>query len=182
MNKKQNLNEEISRIKGIMGIVNEQFGGSQENAPSEMAKKIASDVLSDVVNRPIDKYSIFEDEDFDGSEIMFAFGNEEGTLYYHFDVNFSSHSSSSPATYYEPASDDDAKYELKPKYMKVIDNSNEVLYKGNDFTNIMDVQLSNGKDVEEYVYDKFDERIQIWSYDNGSGGDRWDTEDYRDND
>jgi hypothetical protein len=187
--KKQTLNEEISRIKGIMGI-NEQQGFDDfdtQITPEEMtyngdesferAHKIASDVLSDVVNRPIDKYSIFEDNDFDGGEVMFAFGNEEGTLYYHFDVNFSKHSSSSPATYYEPSSHDDAEYELKPKYMKVIDNSNEVLYKGNDFTNIMDVKLSNGKDVEEYVYDKFDEEIQIWSYDNP---DERDPDDYRD--
>jgi hypothetical protein len=180
--KKQTLNEEISRIKGIMGmIVNEQFEGSQENAPSEMAKKIASDILSDVTNRPIEKYDIFDDNVFDGSEVMFAFANDEGSLYYYFDVDFSSHSSSSPATYYEPESHDDAEYDFKPKYMEVSDGTN-VLYKGKDFTNIMDVKLSNGNDVESYAYEKFDEEIQIWSYDNGSGGDRWDTEDYRDND
>ena len=143
----------------------------------ERAQRIASDILSDVVNRPIDKYSIFEDDVFDGGEVMFAFGNEEGTLYYYFDVNFSSQSSYSPSSYYEPSSHSDAEYDLKPKYMKVIDNSNEVLYKGNDFTNIMDVTLSNGKDVEEYVYDKFDERIQIYSDENP---DERDPDDYRD--
>jgi hypothetical protein len=176
MNKKQNLNEEISRIKGIMGIVNEQFDDSQENAPSEMAQKIASDILSDVVNRPIDKYDIFDDNVFDGSEVMFAFANDEGSLYYYFDVNFSSRSSYSPSSYYEPESHSDAEYDFKPKYMEVSDGTN-VLYKGKDFTNIMDVKLSNGNDVESYAYEKFDEEIQIYSDENP---DERDPDDYRD--
>ena len=177
--KKQNLNEEISRIKGIMGIVNEQFEDSQENTPSEMAQKIASDILSDVVNRPIDKYSIFDDNVFDGSEVMFAFANDEGSLYYYFDVDFTRHTSYSPASYYDPEEHTDAEYDFKPKYMEVSDGAN-VLYKGKDFTNIMNVKLSNGRIVENHVYDEFDEEIQIYSDENGSG-DRYDIEDARDN-
>jgi hypothetical protein len=186
--KKQTLNEEVSRIKGIMGINEQQefddfdtqitpeemtYNGDES---FEMAQKIASDILSDVVNRPIDRFSIFEDEYFDGSEIMFAFGNEEGALYYYFDVEFSSNSSYTPASYNDPAEYNGAEYDLKPKYMEVNDGTN-VIYKGNDFTDIMDIKLSNGKTVGNYVYDSFDEKIQMWDEGNS---DELDPDDYRD--
>ena len=61
--KKQTLNEELSRIKNIMGMaINESPDRREPELPSDEAKEIAKKVLSDVMNREV-KY-VFDDYDF----------------------------------------------------------------------------------------------------------------------
>ena len=163
--KKQNLSEEISRIKGMMKMINEQ--SFNDNGPSETAKQVASSVIE-----------ILYDESYSGSRLFIQLATGDGSLHYHFDVDFSRKSSSSPSSYYSPAEYTDAEYEFTDAKLEVHDyDGNTVLYKGRDFTDVLNVTLSNGQTIEEYLYEKFDERIQIWSDENP---DEPDYDDYRD--
>lgn len=189
--KKQNLNEEIARIKGMMRKINEQafddfdtqitpeeipYNGDEE---FERANQLASSIIADVVNRPVEKYRFFDDYSFDGSQAYIALATEDGALNYYFDVDFSRHSSSSPATYHDPAEYTDAEYDFGNPTLEVNDGAN-VIYKGKDFTDILNVTLSNGQTVGDRMYEEFDEEIQIYSDENPPEPDYDDYRDMRD--
>ncbi len=186
--KKQTLNEQIARIKGMMKMINEQefddfdtqitpeeipYNGDEE---FENAQRLASSIIAEVVTRPVEDYTFFDDHSFKNGELYFALTTEAGALNYYFDVDFSSHVSSSPATYHNPSEYSDADYRFTNPILEINDGAN-VIYKGKDFTDILNVELSSGETVEDILYRDFDEDIQIYSseYD-----DEPDWDDYRD--
>lgn len=181
--KKQTLNEQISRIKNIMGVtINE----SEDQGPSGEAIEVAKKVLADVINREIDKYSVFDDESFNGGEIMISFGHPDGeSVTYYLDTDVSSHSSYSPGRSHMPNGDPgypdeytNAEYDLHVQMME-IDNGAGVMYKGKDFTDIMNLELSNGETVGSQIDKSFSERIGEWESEYDSEPDY---DDYRDED
>lgn len=180
---KKNLNEEISRIKGMMGmIMNESFDSPE--GPSETAKQIASTIISDVTKRPIGKYIIFDDYSFNSGEAMISFGDEDGNyITYYMDTDVSKHSSFTPGRNYmsngDPGYPDeytDAEYDLAVVKLEVGDGRG-LVYSGKDFTNIMDVQLSDGSTMGDKVYEHFSEDIGQWESEYDSEPDY---DDYRD--
>ena len=183
--KKQTLNEQISRIKNIMGV-NESIDKSEAQGPSDQAKEVATKVLSDVMNREVGKYGVFDDDSFNNGEVMISFGHEDGeSVTYYLDTDVSSHSSYTPGRSHmsngDPGYPDeytDAEYDLNVQMIE-IDNGSGVIYQGKDFTDIMNVELSNGSTVGEQIYERFAERIGEWEseYDGEP-----DYDDYRDDD
>ncbi len=186
--KKQTLNEQIARIKGMMKMINEQefddfdtqitpeemtYNGDEE---FENAQRLASSIIAEVVTRPVEDYKFFDDYSFKNGEVYVALTTEAGALNYYFDVEFGKHVSSSPSTYYTPAEYTDADYQFSTPTLEINDGAN-VIYKGKDFTDILNVELSSGETVEDILYRDFDEDIQIYSseYD-----DEPDWDDYRD--
>ena len=183
--KKQTLNEELSRIKNIMGMaINESPDIREPELPSDEAKEIAKKVLSDVMNREV-KY-VFDDYDFNNGEIMVSFGHEDGeTATYYLDTDVRSHSSFTPGRSHMPNGDPgypdegtDADYDLGVSMVE-IENNGAIVYKGKDFTDIMDMPLSDGSTVGDRIHNQFDEKIREWEseYDGEP-----DYDDYRDDD
>lgn len=179
--KKQSLNEEISRIKGMMKKINEQhfddfdtqitpeeltYNGDQE---FERAQQVAGEILSEVANREVTKYSFFDDYSFSSGELMIAFITELGSIYYHFDVNFGRNSSFTPGRSHmsngDPGYPDeytDAEYTFDSPHIVIYDEGDEI-YKGKDFTDIENLELSNGQNVMNKMVEEFDEEIQIYN-------------------
>lgn len=194
--RKQTLNEEISRIQGMIRRINEyEFDDfDTQIAPEELeyngdesferAQEIASQVLSDFSNREIGQYSIFDDESFSEGEVFVSMGDEDGNILdYYFDVDMYSRPSHTPGRSHMPSGEPgypdeytEANYTLKPIKVKVEDRSGEVMYEGNDFTDIMTLRLSNGETFESMLYKKFDEYVDTLD----SGDDERDWDDYRD--
>jgi hypothetical protein len=183
--KKQTLNEELSRIKNIMGMaINESPDRREPELPSDEAKEIAKKVLSDVMNREV-KY-VFDDYDFNNGEIMVSFGHEDGeTATYYLDTDVRSHSSFTPGRSHMPNGDPgypdegtDADYNLGVSMVE-IENNGAIVYKGKDFTDIMDMPLSDGSTVGDRLHDQFDEKIREWESEYDSEPDY---DDYRDDD
>jgi hypothetical protein len=183
--KKQTLNEELSRIKNIMGMaINESPDRREPELPSDEAKEIAKKVLSDVMNREV-KY-VFDDYDFNNGEIMVSFGHEDGeTATYYLDTDVRSHSSFTPGRSHMPNGDPgypdegtDADYNLGVSMVE-IENNGAIVYKGKDFTDIMDMPLSDGSTVGDRIHNQFDEKIREWESEYDSEPDY---DDYRDDD
>jgi hypothetical protein len=183
--KKQTLNEELSRIKNIMGmVINESPDRREPELPSDEAKEIAKKVLSDVMNREV-KY-VFDDYDFNNGEIMVSFGHEDGeTATYYLDTDVRSHSSFTPGRSHMPNGDPgypdegtDADYNLGVSMVE-IENNGAIVYKGKDFTDIMDMPLSDGSTVGDRIHNQFDEKIREWESEYDSEPDY---DDYRDDD
>ena len=166
--KKQTLNEELSRIKNIMGVaINESPDRREPEPPSDEAREIAKKVLSDVMNREV-KY-LFDDYDFNNGEIMISFGHDDGeTVTYYLDTDVTSHSSFTPGRSHMPNGDpgypdegEGAEYDLGVTMVE-IENNGAIVYKGKDFTDIMDMPLSDGSTVGDGVHREFDEKIREW--------------------
>ena len=152
--KKQTLNEELSRIKNIMGVaINESPDRREPEPPSDEAKEIAKKVLSDVMNREV-KY-LFDDYDFNNGEIMISFGHDDGeTVTYYLDTDVTSHSSFTPGRSHMPNGDpgypdegEGAEYDLGVTMVE-IENNGAIVYKGK-----WESEYDSEPDYDDYRYE-----------------------------
>lgn len=174
--KKNLLNEEISRIKGMMGkIMTESFEGEGElplsnlkpKGPSEEAQQLATKILSTVANSS-DVYAEVENADHYGSEVTVPLADEEGNmLTYSIDIRITSSSSFTRGRNFmsngDPGYPDEyseAEYEFGGVFLKISTADGQEIYAGNDFTDILDFKFSNGSTMEDLLYEKFDESIR----------------------
>ena len=164
----KNLNENIQRIKQMMNTINESsFDKPMVPEITPEVRQGITDVLNGFIQNPE-----FDDYDLNVNGGNFYIGDEEGVFYleYEFSIYYSSRSSFTPGRMYmdngDPGYPDEgepAEYEIEItnlKYVKFNDGTDEILYNGKDITNFMNVRLSNEMTGEEFLHNKFDERIQ----------------------
>jgi len=178
----KNLNKDIERIKQMMSLINEgEFDKSSELEVPLEVRQIATKVINNFIQKPeIDDY------DVNGNSGWFSFGEEaekgelEYSLYYNFNISYSKSSSFTPgnreATYGDryPDEGEKAEYDLEITSLEVIkgitnlndEHSHKIIYKGKDFTGIMDIKLSNGDMSSDFIRNEMDETIQDEEYNN----------------
>lgn len=165
----KNLNENIQRIKQMMGTINE----SSFDKP--MVPEITLEVrhgISKILNHFI------QNPEFDDDNLEFSGGNftigagEDLFLEYEFSINYTTRSSFTPGRMYMSNGDpgypdefENAEYEFEItnlKYVKFIsgEGKEEILYNGKDITNFLNVRLSNDMTGEDFLHETFGERIQ----------------------
>lgn len=164
---KKNLNEEIARIKDMMGkVMNESV---VPEGPSEDAKQLTLKILAELSNGG-DMEAALENAYHSGGAIELPITDEDGNiLQYDIDVYVTSGSSFSPGRNYMSNGDpgypdeyDPAEYEFSQAYLQVITADGQILYKGKDFTDILNFELPNGETMDTWLFNKFDESISEW--------------------
>jgi hypothetical protein len=178
----KNLNKDIERIKQMMSLINEgEFDKSSESEVPLEVRQIATKVINNFIQKPeIDDY------DVNGDSGWFSFGEEsekgepEYSLYYNFNISYTQRSTFTPgnreATYGDryPDEGEKAEYDLEITSLEVIkgitnlndEHSHKIIYKGKDFTGIMDIKLSNGDMSSDFIRNEMDETIQDEEYNN----------------
>lgn len=163
----KNLNENIQRIKQMMNTINE--GSFDKPIESEISLEVRQGITK-VLNKFIQNPE-FYDYSLSAYDGYFMIKDEDKTLTYDFDINYTSRSSSSPGVMYLPGGDpgypsswNSAEYDFditRLTYSKYIEGSDDnILYEGKDITNFLEVQLSNEMTGENFMHDIFDEEIQ----------------------
>ena len=179
----KNLGKDIERIKQMMSLINEgEFDKPVESEVPLEIRQIATKVINNFIQNPM-----IDDYDVNGDSGWFSFGEEsekgepEYSLYYNFNITFTQRSSYTPARYGSnddsyPAEGENAEYDLEITSVELIkgvtnlndEYSHKIIYKGNDFTGIMDIKLSNGEMSSDFIKNEMDETIQDEEYKNQS--------------
>jgi hypothetical protein len=172
--KKQTLEEQVSRIKGMMGkIMTESFDEStpteKPQGPSEEAQQLANKILSSVANSS-DVNAEMENAGHYGSEVYVPLTDEEGNLLeYTIDIFVTSSSSFTPGRSFMsngdvgyPDEGEGAEYEFGGVTLSVQTADGQEIYGGKDFTNIFDFEFSDGSKMEDLLFEKFDDSIREW--------------------
>jgi hypothetical protein len=171
----KNLGNDIERIKQMMKTINE--GSFDKPVESEIpldVRRESTKIINNFIQNPeIDTFNV------SSSDGWFAIGGEpvgdtQYILNYNFDITYTQRSSYTPARYGTsnddsyPAEGENAEYDLditSVELVKSVTNLNDetssgVIYKGNDFTGIMDIKLSNGEMSSDFIVKTMDESIQ----------------------
>ena len=173
----KNLGKDIERIKQMMKTINE--GSFDEPTESEVPLNVRQEttkIINNFIQNPeIDAFNV------SGNSGWFAIGGEEVnkgepqySLNYNFNITYTQHSSFTPGKYGTsnddsyPDESENAEYNLEIESIELVksitdlnDKTNsKVIYKGNDFTGIMDIKLSNGETSGDFIKNVMDESIQ----------------------
>ena len=174
----KNLGKDIERIKQMMSLINEgEFDKPVESEVPLEIRQIATKVINNFIQKPeIDDY------DVNGDSGWFSFGEEaekgepEYSLYYNFNISYTQSSSFKSGRHRYRDEEEPLEYDLEIESLELIkgitnlndEHSHKVIYKGNDFTGIMDIKLSNGDMSSDFIKNEMDETIQDEEYKNQS--------------
>lgn len=173
-----NLNENIGRINQMIGLINENdtfHKPSKPEVPLEVRKESTRIISHFIQNPEIEDYVI---NGHDGSFVIYGEevnqGAPEYSLVFNFDIDFTQQSTYRPGRYSGPPEDsypdesEPAEYDLditSVELLKGVTDSegkytDEVIFKGKDFTGIIDVLLSNEQSSLEFIKSVLDDSIQ----------------------
>lgn len=167
---KKQLNEELSRINGMMKMISEEIFEDTMKPPHNVVND-AKTVLKHFLNQE-NPQADETDVDSDGGWFAIDGGNNKYIKYY-FDVNVRSHGHTRSGYEYMDNGDPGYPDEHEPMDFDIVVTQIElgktehkddqwvdnVEYKGPDFTNFSSLSFKDGRSGEEWLSNTFDDRI-----------------------
>jgi hypothetical protein len=171
---KNHLNEELNRIKQMMGSIQEQ-SFEKKDGPSPEIKERVMELVTEFLNREDNRPDDWDVNNYEGS-FEFGFDTEE-YIKYDFDIIPEKRSTFTPGRYSMDNGDPGYPDESEPyeysvseftiEYGKGGDVNPEtkkwepnIIYTGKDFTDFQSLKFSNGQRGDQWFYQMFDDKIE----------------------